>query len=57
MSDSSSGPVQRAIEEIFYPADRIPLVEWGEFSGAKPTVILTGVLALLSFVTGLSNLS
>ena len=57
VSDSPGGPVQRAIEEIFYPADRIPLVEWGEFSGAKPTVVLTGVLALLSFVTGLSNLS
>ena len=57
MSDSSSGPVQRAIEKIFYPADRIPLVEWREFSGAKPTVVLTGLLALLSFVTGLSNLS
>ena len=57
VSDSPSGPVQRAIEEIFYPADRVPLVEWREFSGAKPTVILTGALALLSFVTGLSNLS
>ena len=57
MSDSSGGPVQRAIEEIFYPAERIPLVEWREFSGAKSTVALTGVLALLSFVTGLSNLS
>ncbi|OYR42974.1 potassium channel protein [Halorubrum sp. Ib24] len=57
MSDSSGGPVQRAIEEIFYPADRIPLVEWREFSGARSTVSLTAALTLLSFVTGLSNLS
>ena len=57
VSDSSGGPVQRAIEEIFYPAERIPLVEWREFSGAKPTVALTAALAILSFVTGLSNLS
>ncbi len=57
MSDSPSGPVERAIEEIFYPADRVPFVEWRAFSGARTTVILTGVLALLAFVTGLSNLS
>jgi len=55
--DSSGGPVQRAIRELFYPAERISLVEWREFSGAKSTVSLTAVLTLLSFVTGLSNLS
>jgi voltage-gated potassium channel len=47
----------RALEEVFYPAERIPFVEWGEFSGAKPTVVLTGVVTLLAFVTGLSTLS
>ena len=57
MSDSTGGPVERAIEEIFYPADSVPFVEWQAFSGARATVILTGVLTLLSFVTGLSNLS
>ncbi|QAU13987.1 potassium channel protein [Halorubrum sp. BOL3-1] len=57
MPDSSGGPVQRAIKEIFYPAERISLVEWREFSGAKSTVSLTAVLTLVSFVTGLSNLS
>jgi len=57
VSDSAGGPVERAIEEIFYPADRVPFVEWRAFSGARSTVILTGVLALLAFVTGLSNLS
>jgi voltage-gated potassium channel len=57
VSDSTGGPVERAIEEIFYPADSVPFVEWQAFSGARATVILTGVLTLLSFVTGLSNLS
>lgn len=57
VSDSASGPVERAIEEIFYPADRIPFVEWRAFSGARTTVVLTGTLTLLAFVTGLSNLS
>jgi voltage-gated potassium channel len=47
----------RALEEVFYPADRIPFVNWEQFSGAKPTVVLTGVVTLLAFVTGLSNLS
>jgi voltage-gated potassium channel len=42
---------------VFYPAERIPFVEWEQFSGAQPTVVLTGVIALLAFVTGLSNLS
>lgn len=46
-----------AIEEIFYPDDTVPFVNWQQFSGAKPTVVLTGVITILSFVTGLSNLS
>ncbi|KAA9404259.1 potassium channel protein [Haloarcula sp. CBA1131] len=47
----------RTLEDVFYPADRVPFVEWDELSGAKPTVVLTGTVALLAFVTGLSNLS
>lgn len=53
----ADGSRERAYEEVFYPADRIPFVEWRQFSGAKPTVVLTGVVTLLAFVTGLSNLS
>jgi voltage-gated potassium channel len=45
------------VERVFYPADRIPFVEWSALSGAKPAVVLTGAVALLAFVTGLSNLS
>lgn len=45
------------LETVFYPEGRIPLVEWGAFSGGRPTVALVGIVAVLSFVTGLSNLS
>ena len=57
MANVPEDPSDRTLEDVFYPADRIPFVEWDEFSGAKPTVVLTGVVALLAFVTGLSNLS
>jgi voltage-gated potassium channel len=46
-----------ALEEVFYPTDRIPFVEWGAFTGGKSTVLLVGGITLLSFLTGLSNLS
>ena len=50
-------PPDQAVDEVFYPAERIPFVNWHQFSGAKPTVVLTGLIAMLAFVTGLSNLS
>ena len=46
-----------ALEEVFYPAERVPFVEWGAFSGGKSTVLVTGVVTLVSFLTGLSHLS
>lgn len=46
-----------AVEEVFYPTERVALVDWGRLSGAKPAVALVGVVALLAFVAGLSNLS
>lgn len=55
--DSSDRSQEGALEEVFYPAERIPFVNWEQFSGAKPAVVLTGIITLLSFVTGLSNLS
>ena len=57
MVDAPDGQAEQAYEEVFYPADRIPFVDWEEFSGAQPAVVLTGVTTLLAFVTGLSNLS
>ena len=55
--DASEESPEQAVDEVFYPAERIPFVNWHQFSGAKPTVVLTGVITLLAFVTGLSNLS
>lgn len=57
VSSASDSPGEPAVDKLFYPADRVPFVEWHQFSGAKPTVALTGAIALVSFVTGLSNLS
>ncbi|MDS0222371.1 NAD-binding protein [Haloarcula sp. S1AR25-5A] len=57
MANAPEDSTDKALEDVFYPADRVPFVDWDEFSGAKPTVVLTGVVTLLAFVTGLSNLS
>jgi voltage-gated potassium channel len=46
-----------ALEKLFYHRDHVRFIYWRQFSGAKPTVLLTGVITVLSFVTGLSNLS
>jgi len=46
-----------ALETLFYQTDRVRFVNWREFSGSKPTVVLTGAITLVSFITGLSNLS
>jgi len=55
--DSQSGSDERPFERVFYPVERVPFVEWREFSGAKPTVALVAAVTVLAFVTGLSNLS
>ena len=57
MVDSRGESEARPVERVFYPADRIPFVEWRELSGAKPTVALVAAVTVLAFVTGLSNLS
>ncbi|MDS0261177.1 NAD-binding protein [Haloarcula sp. S1CR25-12] len=57
MVDASDERTEPALEEVFYPADRIPFVEWGAFTRGKSTVLLVGAVTLLSFLTGLSNLS
>ncbi len=54
--DASDAPQQSALEQLFYHTDNVRLVYWRQFSGAKPTVLLTGVVTVLSFVAGLSNL-
>jgi voltage-gated potassium channel len=46
-----------SLETVFYHTERVPFVHWQEFSDAKTSVLVTGAVAVLSFVTGLSNLS
>lgn len=55
--DSQGESEERPFEEVFYPTDRVPLVAWREFTGVKSAVALVAVVTVLSFVTGLSNLS
>ncbi len=55
VSDTTGGG--DVVEEVFYPTERVALVDWHRVSGAKPAVALVGVVALLAFVAGLSNLS
>lgn len=57
MSDSQGDVGERAVDDLFYRTERVALVEWRQFSGGKPTVLLVAVIALLAFVTGLSNMS
>ncbi|MFB6117218.1 NAD-binding protein [Halosegnis sp.] len=57
MTDTQEGVDDTTLQEVFYPDSRIPLVEWREFSGGKPTVLLTGIATMLAFIAGLSNLS
>jgi len=54
--DTPDASPDSALEELFYRTDRVRFVHWRQFSGAKPTVLLTGVATILSFITGLSNL-
>jgi voltage-gated potassium channel len=54
----ASGPAgDTALEELFHRSERVPLVYWREFSGARTVVLLTGAAAVLAFVAGLSHLS
>ncbi|WP_331235898.1 NAD-binding protein [Natronorarus salvus] len=57
MTNDTSERSDTALERVFYHTERVPFVYWEEVTGAKATVASVGVLAVLSFVTGLSNLS
>jgi voltage-gated potassium channel len=56
-SDASDPPGETALDELFYRPDRVPLVHWRAFSGARTVVVLTGATAVVAFLTGLSHLS
>jgi voltage-gated potassium channel len=55
--DSPETRMDAALRELFYRSDRVPFVHWRQFSGARNVVLLTGAVAVLAFVTGLSHLS
>lgn len=57
MSGDTTPPSDTALERLFYHGEKVRLVYWREFSGAKTAVLLTSLVAVLAFVTGLSNLS
>jgi voltage-gated potassium channel len=46
-----------ALEELFHRAERVTLVDWRSFSGTKTTVMLLAAVAVVAFITGLSDLS
>ena len=50
-------PTDSTLEAVFYQQERVRLVYWDSFTGASAAVLLTGLLAILSFITGLSTLS
>lgn len=50
-------PSDSALETVFYRTDKVRLVHWEQFLGAKTTVVLTGLITFLSFISGLSHLS
>jgi len=56
-SDVQDGSRDSALEQLFDHAEPVRLVDWAAFTGGKTTVILLAAVAVLSFVTGLSDLS
>ena len=56
-NDPSETPMDAALQELFYRSDRVPFVYWREYTGTDTTVLLTGAVAVLAFVTGLSHFS
>lgn len=57
MSSDTTPHPDAALRRLFYHTERIRFVYWQQFSGAKPTVILIGLMSVVVFITGLSNLS
>ena len=56
-SDTGERGSDAALAELFDHAERVRLVEWSAFSGAKTSLILLATVAVVAFVTGLSDLS
>lgn len=56
-SDTREQGRDAALEELFEYGERVRLIDWSSFSGAKTSVLLVGAVAVVAFVTGLSDLS
>ncbi|RQG97340.1 NAD-binding protein [Natrarchaeobius chitinivorans] len=56
-TDSSETGSKTALEELFYHTDGVRFIYWRQFTGARPAVYLTALVAVAAFVTGLSHLS
>ena len=56
-NDSPETTMDAALRELFHHDDRVPFVYWREYTGTDTTVPLTGAVAVLAFVTGLSHFS
>ncbi|PSP28128.1 potassium channel protein [Halobacteriales archaeon QH_2_65_14] len=57
MTDSPEGQSDVSLEKVFYHRETTRLVHWREFSGARTAVLLTLLVTVLTFITGLSTLS
>lgn len=55
--EKAEGHPDSTLETLFYHQEQVRLVHWREFSGARTAVILTMLVTVLSFITGLSTLS
>jgi voltage-gated potassium channel len=55
-SESPDPSADSSLEKIFYHRERVRLLYWREFSGARSAVALVAVITVLTFVTGLSTL-
>jgi len=55
--EQGSDAADATLDELFDHAERVQLVEWSAFSGAKISVLLLAAVAVVAFVTGLSDLS
>ncbi|MDX1746889.1 MAG: potassium channel protein, partial [Halobacteriales archaeon] len=55
--DAPDARRESALETLFYHSETVRFIYWEQFTGAKPTVLLTGTITIVAFVTGLSNLS
>lgn len=56
-SDQPETHTDEALKKLFHHGQRVRFIYWRQMSGAKPTVFLVGFIAVLAFVTGMSNLS